>query len=321
MSLDLDLELDDAQQALADAVAALCRDHCDDAVVRATDGLPRESWRALAALGVFEIGAGEGGALEMVAALEALGRAVFPGPLVGTFVACRLLPEAERRRVAAGDAIVCLAAPPLLPWGTLADVFVEIDAETRQAFRARPVGELMAVSTLGGEPFARAALERLDPLPGAAEAIALGDVARAAYLAAAGRRLVEDAAEHARTRKQFGKAIGEFQAVAHPLADAAIALDGARALARNAAWRFDQGEPDAAAFAVAARRSATRAALDAIHTGHQVFGAVGITLEGPAFPISRRIRQLASLPPADRHGREAILEAFVPSVARSEVHP
>jgi alkylation response protein AidB-like acyl-CoA dehydrogenase len=124
---------------------------------------------------------------------------------------------------------------------------------------------------------------------------------------------VEDAAEHARTRKQFGRAIGEFQAVAHPLADAAIALDGAAVLARSAAWRIDARGGHAAetsAWAAAARLSAVRAALGAVHTCHQAFGAVGITVEGPAFHVSRRIRQVASLPPSERRARPAILAAF-----------
>ena len=81
---------------------------------------------------------------------------------------------------------------------------------------------------------------------------------------------------------------------------------------RAAAWRLDHADPEARAWAVAARRSATRAALDAVHTGHQVFGAIGITREGPAFPITRRIRQLASTPPHESRAGEAILSAFTP---------
>jgi hypothetical protein len=41
---------------------------------------------------------------------------------------------------------------------------------------------------------------------------------------------------------------------------------------------------------------------------HQVFGAIGVTLEGPAFHISRRIRQLASRSPGHASLRELVLE-------------
>jgi len=43
---------------------------------------------------------------------------------------------------------------------------------------------------------------------------------------------------------------------------------------------------------------------------HQAFGAIGITLEGPVFHISRRIRQLASLPPGAAPARAAVLSHF-----------
>jgi alkylation response protein AidB-like acyl-CoA dehydrogenase len=138
-------------------------------------------------------------------------------------------------------------------------------------------------------------------------AFALHDIACAAYLAAAGAALVARAALHARTRRQFGRALGEFQAVAHPLADCAMRCDAARILARRAACAFDASAGDVSARAAAARLSARAAALDAAHVGHQVFGAQGIALEGPVFHVSRRIRQLASLPEGELRAREAAL--------------
>jgi len=313
--VSLDLDFDDGQQALADAVAQFCRDRCDDDAVRAQAGaLPQAAWRELAGLGVLGIGVpeGEGGALELAAAMEALGQAVFPGPLVATVFAARVLPEAERRRVVAGESVACVATPPELPFAPLADVFVEVDPSGERAWLAAPSSSLEEVATLGGEPWGRGGLDRGVELLGVSAAMAAADVARAAYLAAAGRRLIEDAAGHARVRKQFGRAIGEFQAVAHPLADSAIALDGARILSRSAAHWLDAGDEAGAAWASAARLSAVRAAVDAIHVAHQVFGAIGITLEGPAFHVTRRIRQVASAPPSDAGARPAVLAAFNP---------
>jgi alkylation response protein AidB-like acyl-CoA dehydrogenase len=103
--------------------------------------------------------------------------------------------------------------------------------------------------------------------------------------------------------------------VAHPLADVWVRVAGAATLARAAACRFDRagGEalaPDAIAAAGAARLSAARAALGAAHVCHQVFGAIGITLEGPVFHVSRRIRQLASDPARDASARAAVLATF-----------
>jgi alkylation response protein AidB-like acyl-CoA dehydrogenase len=313
---ELDLAFDDAQRAIHGAASQLCRDRCGDEVVKAASGkFPSELWKAMAQLGVLAIATpeGDGGACELVAAVEALGHAVFPGPLAESICAAQLLPPREREAVVSGEAVVALGSPPLLAWAPAAQLFVEIAGET--AFLARPRGAVEPVLTLGGEPWGRVELERTAPLGDARRGLALAEVALAAYLAAAGTRLVEDAAEHARTRKQFGRAIGEFQAVAHPLADAWVRLAGAATLARAAAFRFDGSgpgapDPEALAAAGAARLSAARAAMDAAHTAHQVFGAIGITLEGPAFHVSRRIRQLASDPAREAPARAALLASY-----------
>jgi hypothetical protein len=312
----LDLAFDDAQQAIHDAVGQLCRDQCSDAVVRsAGERFPSGLWKAMAELGVLALATPEadGGACELVAAVEALGRAAFPGPLAGSVLAAQLLPAREREAVTSGAALVSVGCPPLLAWAGEAQFFVEIDGE--RAHLARPRGAIEPVATLGGEPWGRLALERTASLGDARRALALHDVALAAYLAAAAGRLVENAAEHARTRKQFGRAIGEFQAVAHPLADASMSVAAAATLARAAAFAFDRAGAAVAAPAVlaasgAARLSAARAGLLAVHTCHQVFGAIGITLEGPVFHVSRRIRQLATHPCGDAPARDAVLAAF-----------
>jgi alkylation response protein AidB-like acyl-CoA dehydrogenase len=310
--VSLDLELDDAQQAIADALGQFCAERCGDAAVKAGGGrLPEGLWGELAELGVLALATpeGEGGAMELVAAMEALGAALFPGPLAATFFAAQVVPAAQRAALARGETLVSLGAAPLLPWAPVAQLFVEVEGE--RAFAARPRGPVTPVDTLGGEPWGRVDLERGEELGGVPAALALHDLALAAYLAAAGRRLVEATAEHARTRRQFDRPIGDFQAVAHPLADRAMRLDAAVTLARAAAFEWDGAGGDAARpAAAAARLSASRAALEACYTGHQLFGALGITLEGPVFHVSRRVRQLASQPPSEAPAREALLARF-----------
>ena len=307
--MSLDLAFDDGQQAIADAVRQFCADRCDDDVVKSTSGsFPRELWSALAELGVLGVLSpeAEGGALECIAAVESLGRAAFPGPLGATFVATQLLEGRECARVASGEAIVCLGVPPLLPWGSEADVFLELGDE--RVFRAQPAAPLRPVETLGGEPWARGDLERGEELAHGAVGWVVLRLVLAAQSAALGQRLVEDASAHARVRKQFGRPIGDFQAVAHPLADCSMRLAAAGSLARAAAFHFDVGETDAAGrFAAAAHLSASAASLEAAHVCHQVFGAVGITLEGPVFHLSRRIRQLASQAPSQSSSRQRLL--------------
>lgn len=295
----LDLDWDDAQQAVASAVAQYGRDRWDDDRVKQlvdAGAFPDELWSDLAELGLLAVMTpdGDGGAREAVAAMESLGRLGLPGPLVDTCVATQLLTGDERDAVASGRRVAVVAVASRVPWPERAQRIVLVDGASLRP--ARPVGAAEVVETLGGEPWGRMQLEAGAPFANAERARAAGETVLAALLAAAGAELVARAAEHARTRSQFGRVIGEFQAVAHPLADAHMAVDAARTLARAAACAFDEGAPEAALRASAARLSARRAALAAAYTAHQVFGAQGITLEGPVFHLSRRIRQWASHP-------------------------
>jgi alkylation response protein AidB-like acyl-CoA dehydrogenase len=161
---------------------------------------------------------------------------------------------------------------------------------------------------LGGEPWGRVRLERGSPLALARRGLLLSRIVLAAQLGAMGSRLVEDASAHAAVRKQFGVPIGDFQAVAHPLADCSIQLAAAATLARAAAFHFDAGRLDESrVYAASAQLSACRASVEAAYVCHQVFGAIGITLEGPVFHISRRIRLLASQPPTAASARSDLL--------------
>jgi alkylation response protein AidB-like acyl-CoA dehydrogenase len=63
-----------------------------------------------------------------------------------------------------------------------------------------------------------------------------------AYVGAA-QATLDDALEYSKTRKQFGREIGTFQAIAHPLADMQTEIDSARLLARRAAWLLANGRP------------------------------------------------------------------------------
>jgi alkylation response protein AidB-like acyl-CoA dehydrogenase len=307
--VSLELTFDDVQQSIAESITQMCRARWSDAVLRKTSTFPRELWRELGDLGVLALCTpeGEGGSLELVAAQEALGRAVFPGPLAATFLATQLLPPDQRMRVVSGESAVSVGTGQVWPFAPVAQIFIEIDGT--RAWLARS-GALDEVDTLGGEAWGRGELGRERELGDARAALALHDTALAAYLSGAGHRLVDSASEHARTRVQFGKAIGEFQGVALPLADCRIRLDGAEALARRAGYALAESWDDAPVHAATARLSATSAALAAVNVCHQVFGAVGITLEGPVFHVSRRIRQLASQPPATATARNELLASL-----------
>ena len=308
--MSIDLTYDPQQRALVDAVRSFCERHCTDAVVREAVGeFPKAIWEGLAEMGVLGLATpeGGGGALEVAAAMEELGRANCPGPLATTFFAMQVLPEEDRAAVAEGTRIVSVGTPPLMPWGTVADLFVEVSG--KRAWRAHPRGPAATVETTVGEPWGRLELERDEEVPGVARASSLADVGLAAYLAGAGDSLIGLAADHARDRRQFGRPIGEFQAVAHPLADSYARLLAARHLARIAAFRWDNGDTTDRAAAAAARLSATRAALEATYRAHQTWGALGYTVEGPIGLLGQRVRQVSLGAPGPAAARAAMLEA------------
>jgi alkylation response protein AidB-like acyl-CoA dehydrogenase len=301
--MTLDLRPTDEDDELTSSVRRFCERHATGA---GGDHAPAV-WSGLAGLGVLGLGTpeGGGGAASIVAAMAALGEAMVPGPLVATFVASQLVPEPERKAIGNGEALVSLGTPPLLPWAPVADVFVELDGD--EAWLARPAATVEPVATMGGEPWGRTALERLEPLGSIARAAAIGGAALAAYLVGAGDRVLRVAVDYARDRVQFGRSIGEFQAVAHPLADAATRLDAARLLARLAAHAVDHDEPDAPSAAATARLSASAAALETVLQAHQTLGAVGFTVEGPLRDVAPRVRQLTLLPPPPTVLRELVL--------------
>lgn len=283
--MSLDLAFDDASLALGDALAGFARDHdVEDAARAFSGGFSPGLWKALAELGVFELALpeGEGGPVELAAAFEALGSVGFPGPLVATVFAVPLLESELRGAVVGGESIVSVGSASLFPYAEHAGVFLEALGD--RAWRVQPEG-LAPVETLGGEVWGRAReVERLAELDGVAAARPLADLARAAWLLGAARRLLQEAADHARARQQFGRAIGEFQAVAHPLADCWIRQAAAEGLERRAAHALADARPDAAEHAAAARLSAARAGVRTLEAAHQALGALGITLEGPALP-------------------------------------
>jgi alkylation response protein AidB-like acyl-CoA dehydrogenase len=92
------------------------------------------------------------------------------------------------------------------------------------------------------------------------------------------QRQLEACVRHARTRKQFGQAIGKFQGVAGKVADMYLRLEAARLLIYQAAWLGQQGGPAVAAAAAAklfTSEAWVQSSLDAI----QVHGAYGYMKE------------------------------------------
>ncbi|MCC5915288.1 MAG: acyl-CoA dehydrogenase family protein [Balneolaceae bacterium] len=92
------------------------------------------------------------------------------------------------------------------------------------------------------------------------------------------RGALEESMKYAKERKQFGKSIGDFQAIEHKMVNMAVEIDAARLLVHRAAWLKDNGRPytkEASMAKLFASELSERAALDAI----QIHGGYGYTKE------------------------------------------
>jgi alkylation response protein AidB-like acyl-CoA dehydrogenase len=90
------------------------------------------------------------------------------------------------------------------------------------------------------------------------------------------------ATKYARERKQFGKAISEFQAIQFKLADMATEVEAARALTYRAAWLADRGDARHTTESAMAKLFAGEVAVRVAGEGVQVFGGYGFTKDYPA---------------------------------------
>ena len=93
------------------------------------------------------------------------------------------------------------------------------------------------------------------------------------------QKALELGLEHASSREQFGKKIGTYQAVSHPLADTYVETELARSLAYWAAWLVAEGAEMAPLAAGAAKACASERAVAACERSIQVHGGIGFTWE------------------------------------------
>lgn len=98
---------------------------------------------------------------------------------------------------------------------------------------------------------------------------------------------LERAAAYLNERKQFGKALAEFQALQFRLADMATELVAARQMVRLAAWKLDNGDPEATTYCAMAKRFATDAGFAVCNEALQLHGGYGYIRE---YPLERHVR-------------------------------
>ncbi|WP_433523418.1 acyl-CoA dehydrogenase family protein [Nocardia pseudovaccinii] len=230
--------------------------------------------------------------IDLVVAFQEIGRAAAPGPLVETAAAIPALLQALPDTALAARWLPEFAEGAAL--GTLAFTSAEhgtvaLDADTADIVLIADGNQLRTGQRAGlvrsVDPARRLFVIESDAVVAEGEqvleavgaAFDSGALANAAQLLGAGRALLAAATEYAKQRKQFGKPIGEFQAVKQKLADVLIALDLAEPLLYRAALTMGETTRgrDVSAAVIACGDAAYRAARAAL----QVHGAIGYTAE------------------------------------------
>jgi alkylation response protein AidB-like acyl-CoA dehydrogenase len=311
----------DTQDALRAAVRDLLSDHAGSARVRSVAldgaGFDPDLWALLVQMGVTDLP----GAVEQGVVAEELGSVVAPVPYVEHLVAMAALaavaPDHELlARMASGAVVAVYAAGAQVRLdggrldGRLAGV-PHAGAATHLLVDARDAGaHVLAVVDADAtkcevlptmdrtRPLADVVIEGAAPVL-AVERDATAPVSSAAQLAATlyahdlvgvGQTCLGMGVEHARTRRQFGKLIGTYQAVAHRLVDMYVALESARSHAYHAAWAVAADEPIARLAASQAKAAASDAAVRCGQDAIQVHGGIGFTWEHDLHLYLKRAR-------------------------------
>ncbi|HKW52029.1 MAG TPA: acyl-CoA dehydrogenase family protein [Candidatus Eisenbacteria bacterium] len=125
-------------------------------------------------------------------------------------------------------------------------------------------------------------LKTLDRLRATVGAAACGMAARA----------LQEALDHARGRRQFGKPLAEFQLVQAKVARMAMDLAAARLLVYRAAWAADGGAERVTLEAAMAKAFATEAAQRIVDDAVQILGGAGVLASHPVDRLYRAVRAL-----------------------------
>lgn len=304
----MNLHLTHDQQLLRETLAKLFKTESSPARVRAAEatGFDPQLWSLLVDMGITtlrltESAGGAGlGLMEAALVAEEAGCHLASVPIAEPLAASRLLENlntdvANRclSDVLSGALITLLpqelqaGAEQVAPAGTVAQGVLALEGDNVLLFSL--LAPASVEKNLGSDALARSALEQ----PGSRVVVAHGAAARRAFLAAVeewklltaatltglAKQTLQMAAAYSGERQQFGRAIGSFQGIAHPLADSLTEVEGAQLLIWRAIWATSTAQPDAAAAISMAywwsTQSAGRATSRALHT----FGGYGVSLE------------------------------------------
>ena len=263
-------------------------------------GYDDDAWKEMSELGwagifIDEDHGGQGlGIVELVILMEELGYALAPVPFLSNAAAGLALQLAgtdeQRERwlpgIASGEArgtvgLLRDGEARLVPDADAAEVFVLIAPGGSTSVVSASDADVEPYETMDRtRRFARVRADGGEPLAGDHLAVAERLVtALSAETVGVAQTDMEMAVEYARERKQFGRAIGSYQAVSHRCAQMLLEVEGSRSAAYYAAWCAD-AEPDSLpAAASMAKAYSSDAGWRVCGSSLQVHGGIGFTWE------------------------------------------
>jgi alkylation response protein AidB-like acyl-CoA dehydrogenase len=298
------------------------------------------------------------GKVELVLLMEEAGYALLPGPffstvaLAGSVIDACATPEQKKKyleRIASGQARATVALveaagswdPDALKIsaslgklnGTklfvtdaaVADFIVVVARDEIFVVDAKAPG--LQIEPMKGMDLARkiyavefknTPAEKLGDPSGLAGALDVATAALCAEMTGGMQRTLELTVAYAKTRKQFGKPIGIFQAVQHLCADMYLETESSRSATYYAAWALEENVPDAAAAVSVAKMYASDASRNVGNRGIQVHGGMGFTWENDIHLYYRRAKASETMLGDAAFHRERIARMVIDGAASSK---
>jgi alkylation response protein AidB-like acyl-CoA dehydrogenase len=297
------------------------------------------------------------GIVELALLMEEAGRALLPGPLFATVAMAGAVIDAcgspaQRQKylasIAHGDARSTLAlVEPKSGWDRaalqltakngrlwgeklfvpdagVASTIVVVARDGAYLVDASAPG--VTITPMAGMDLTRrlyavsltdAAAERLDAVAGLDRALDIATTALSAEMVGGMQRTLDLTVEYARTRKQFGKPIGSFQAVQHQCADMYLETESARSAVYYAAVALQEDAADASAAVSIAKLYASDACRTVGNRGIQIHGGMGFTWENDLHFYYRRAKASETMLGDATFHRERLARLVVDAGAKS----
>ncbi len=295
------------------------------------------------------------GKVELVLLMEEAGYALLPGPffstvaLAGTVIEACASPEQKKNylaRIAGGQARSTVALVEAAgSWdpgrlqitassnrltGTklfvtdaaVADFIVVVARDGIYAvdahaagLRVEPMKGMDRARKIYSLEFKNTPAEKLGDISGLANALDVATAALCAEMVGGMQRALELTVAYAKTRKQFGKPIGIFQAVQHLCADMYLETESSRSATYYAAWALEENTADAATSVSVAKMYSSDAARTVGNRGIQVHGGMGFTWENDLHLYYRRAKASETMLGDATFHRERIARLMIDGAA------